>query len=326
MGDLSLIHPLRLLRDEAMTPDKNPVVKKWKSLFIDHERLRWGWRALLYIPALAATYFAMMLPFMLLGIKLRYSYTQILQVAAVLAGTWLYRRFIDKRDFGSLGFRINQKALLDIGMGLLLGIVLTGGIFLVELAFGWIEVKGFAWKVQPARSFLSNFLWVVIVQMVCVAVLEETVTRGYLLPTLEEGFGLPWAIVITSCLFGVVHLFNPSAGGWADYVIPFTLTLGGVMFALAYLVRRSLWLPIALHFSWNVFEYYIFGLTGNSPEYARFIITEVTGPSFWVGLPGSSFGPEVGLLGVLAMLSGIGILVIVRRRFDASAQSVSAPK
>lgn len=297
-----------------MTSETTPVNKNWKGLFVKNDRLRSGWRALVYIPVLAAVYFAIMLPFMLLGIQVRYSYDQILQVLAVLIGTWLCRRYMDKRDFGSLGFQINRTALLDIGIGLMLGIVLTGGIFVVELGFGWIEVKGFAWQVQTTSYFLNNFLWVVVIQMLCVAILEETVSRGYLLPTIEEGLGLPWAIAITSCMFGLVHLFNLSAKGWADYVIPFTLTLAGVMFALAYLVRRSLWLPIALHFSWNVFEYYIFGLTGSSPEYSRFIITEVTGPSFWVGLPKSAFGPEVGFLGILAMLSGIGILLILRQR------------
>jgi membrane protease YdiL (CAAX protease family) len=297
-----------------MTSKTSSVTKRWKDFFVKDDRLRSGWRAFLYIPVLAVTYFVLILPFMLIGINLRYSYSQLLQVVAVIVGTWLCRRFIDRRDFGSLGFRFDQRALRDIGIGLALGMVLTGGIFVVELVFGWIDVKGFVWQVQPIDYFASNFLWDVVIQMVCVAVLEETISRGYLLPTLEEGLGLPWAIVITSCLFGVAHLLNPSAEGWVNYVIPFTLTLAGIELALAYLVRRSLWLPIALHFSWNVFLYYIFGLTGESPEYARFIITEVTGPAIWVGLPNSAFGPEVGLLGILATLISIGILILLRQR------------
>jgi uncharacterized protein len=132
---------------------------------------------------------------------------------------------------------------------------------------------------------------------------------------------LPWAVAITSSVFGVIHLINPSAHGWANYVIPFTLTMAGVMLALAYLVRRTLWLPIALHFAWNTFEYEIFALTGAAPESARFLVTEITGPALWVGLPNSSFGPEVGLLGVLAMLAGIGVLWRMVRRAQAQDQT-----
>jgi membrane protease YdiL (CAAX protease family) len=121
-------------------------------------------------------------------------------------------------------------------------------------------------------------------------------------------------VVISSALFGLLHLINPSSLGWADYVVPFTLTLAGVMFSIAYLGRRSLWLPIALHFAWNIFEYDIFALTGGSTEQATFLATKITGPALWVGLPNSSFGPEAGLLGVLAMLACIAALYAVKRR------------
>jgi len=150
--------------------------------------------------------------------------------------------------------------------------------------------------------------------MLAVAVLEETFSRGYMLQTFEEAIGTPAAVLVSSAFFGILHLLNPSAKGWADYVIPFTLTLAGVMLAIAYLARRSLWLPIALHFAWNVFEYDIFGLTGVPVEYASFLATEVTGPTVWVGLPHSAFGPEVGILGVLAILLGIGVLWAMKRR------------
>ena len=150
------------------------------------------------------------------------------------------------------------------------------------------------------------------------AVVEETLLRGFLLQTLEEGIGLPAAVTISSALFGVLHLLNPTATGWANYVIPFTITLGGVMFASAYLFSRSLWVPIGLHFAWNLFEYQVLALTGISPERASVLITDVTGPHFWVGLPNSSFGPEVGALGVLAMVSCIGMFWWLRSKKESS--------
>jgi membrane protease YdiL (CAAX protease family) len=290
-----------------------------KSVFVRDGRLRSGWRVLLYVPVLALTYLVITLPLTILQIQLHYGYMQLLQLLAVLVGTWVCRRFLDKREWASFGLRLNREGLLDIGRGLLLGAALMAGIFLVELVMGWITVVGFAWQTRPLGELVESLFWRIVVQMTVVAVTEEVILRGYLLPTLEEGVGLPWAVALSSSVFGLLHLFNPTAYGWANYVIPFTLTMAGVLLALAYLVRRTLWLPIALHFAWNVFEYDIFALIGAAPKTARFLITEVTGPALWVGLPDSSFGPEVGLLGVLAVSVGIWILWRMYRRTQEPA-------
>jgi len=287
-----------------------------KSIFIRDGRLRSGWRVPVYLLVLTLTYLIINLPVMISQIPLHYGYMQLLQLIAVLVGTWVCRRFVDKRDWPSFGLRLDRQGLIDIGLGLLVGAALMTGIFLVELVMGWINVIGFAWQTRPIGDLIESVFWRIVVQMTVVAVTEEVVMRGYLLPTLEEGLGLPWAVAITSSVFGLIHLVNPTAYGWANYVIPFTLTLAGVMFAIAYLVRRTLWLPIALHFAWNTFEYEIFALVGAPPQSARFLVTEIVGPEVWVGLPFSAFGPEVGLLGVLAMSVGIWVLWRMYRRIQ----------
>lgn len=280
-----------------------------------HGHLRSGWRMILYLPILAIIYFAITIPLSVFGIQLSYSFNKIVQVLTVLIGTWFCCHFLDKRDLSSMGFCFDAHWLSDIGVGILLGASLTGGIFVVEMLLGWIKVTGFAWELQTTSFFFSNLFWIVLIPLIAVAIVEETVSRGYFLQTLEEGLGIRWAVLISSAMFGILHLLNPTAQGWADYVIPFTLTFCGVMFASAYLVRRSLWLPIALHFAWNLFEYNIFALTGASPEHAKFLITELRGPAAWVGLSDSSFGPEVGILGVVAMFVGIGILWFLQRHY-----------
>ncbi len=311
-----------------MTEIESSTLKRWTHLFVTEDRLRPIWRFVLYIPVLAITYFIVIelslgTLLTVLGLPRSYLLNQAMQVAAVLLGTWICRRFLDKRDMASLGFGLRRGWLLDLGIGLLLGFGLMGGIFLIEVLCGWIDVKGFAWETQAFSRFNSNLLGM-IAATVMVAVLEETVSRGYQLLVLEEAFGTPVAVFITSFIFGLLHLANSTATGWARYVIPCTLTLAGVMFAMAYLVHRSLWLPIAMHFAWNLFEYDIFALTGVSSKRATFLVTELTGPAFLVGLPNSSFGPEVGALGVLAMLLGIGLLGLLRRRQSAKAQVIAA--
>jgi len=225
----------------------------------------------------------------------------------LVAMTAAFRRLWDGKDVGSLGFR-NPFGLRDFGMGLLLGFLLTGAILLVEMAAGWIKVLG------TRTSALVPIVLLAVLQQLPVAVWEETVFRGYVLQNLELGLGTNWAVALSSVAFGVGHLLGRTVSGWTVYVIPVTLSLLGVMFASAYLVRRSLYLPIALHISWNVFGFRVFSLAGNPLKSVAFLATEMTGPGVWVGLPHSDFGPEVGLLGVLAMLLGTLLLLKIWRR------------
>ena len=115
-----------------------------KSLFVRDGRLRSGWRVPVYLLVLVLTYLVVTLPVMIFQLDLHYGYQQLLQLVAVLVGTWVCRRFVDKRDWASFGLRLDRQGVIDIGLGLLLGAALMTGIFLVELAMGWVNVIGFA--------------------------------------------------------------------------------------------------------------------------------------------------------------------------------------
>lgn len=300
-----------------------------KGVFVKGERLRPIWLLLLYPLVLALTALVIIVPITLLLNALGYPpVNQVpydlaglarktisvgLTVSLFVVGTWAWRRFLGKRDMASLGLDLRRHCFTELGIGLLVGVGLMGAIFVVELLMGWIDVQGLAWQLRPSHEAFAA-LYFAVISMIEVAVMEEILVRGYLLQTLEEWIGLPSAVIISSAFFGVIHLLNPTATGWVNYVIPFTLTLGGVMFAMAYLARRSLWLPIGLHFAWNLCEYDVFALTGASTKQASVFVTHIPGPSFWVGLPNSAFGPEVGALGVLAMLSGIGLFWFLRKQ------------
>jgi len=316
-------------------PDSNSTPKKWKTFFVKDGRLRPIWLLLSYLPVLGLAGLVVVWPVITLLNMLgcpslpseqvpgnwadlaRRTIDLGLVVSAVLGGTWAWRRFLWNRDMTSFGLSFHRRWLGELSIGVLTGAGFVTLLFVIEWLAGWIEVQGLAWQVRlPQEAAISLCLG--IVTAIMAAVVEETLLRGFLLQTLEEGIGLPAAVIISSALFGVLHLLNPTATGWANYVIPFTITLGGLMFASAYLFSRSLWVPIGLHFAWNLFEYQVLALTGNSPERASVLITDVTGPHFWVGLPNSSFGPEVGALGVLAMVSCIAMFWWLRSKKESS--------
>jgi MYXO-CTERM domain-containing protein len=88
--------------------------------------------------------------------------------------------------------------------------------------------------------------------------------------------------------------------------------LAGLLFAVAYLLTRNLWLPIALHFSWNYFQGPVFGFPVSGLRFPSLLALEISSGA--LPFSGGSFGPEGGLTGTLATLLGLAILWLWARR------------
>lgn len=99
---------------------------------------------------------------------------------------------------------------------------------------------------DAVRGSVGNLLvWLVIV-WVLAAFGEEMVYRGYLLNRLADlwgqtQFGWGASVLISSLLFGSVHLYQGLAG------VVETFVFGMVLAALYTLTKRNLWLPIIFH-------------------------------------------------------------------------------
>jgi hypothetical protein len=104
-------------------------------------------------------------------------------------------------------------------------------------------------------------------------------------------------VVISSAIFGGLHLGNPNA----IWVGAAGIFLAGVFLAYGYLRTRQLWLPIGLHIGWNFFEGVVFGFPVSGSESYALIRTSVDGPMLWTG---GLFGPEAGLVVIPALLLG----------------------
>ena len=280
-----------------------------KNLFVhpEQQRLRTGWRILLQIillvllTILAAPFFVGLASLTPALAFLGDSF--LIQALALTGSIYLARRWLDRRSFVSLGLRWDDLAIRDLMLGIILPAVLFGLIFAAEWALGWLDFEGFAWQ-QAGFDITPLGYW--LFAFILVGIYEELLSRGYHLQNLAEAFGLRWAVFISSAVFSLLHLANPSAS-WTSVL---GILGAGYFLAYPYLRTGSLWLSIGLHIGWNFFEGPVFGFPVSGLESTALLLHSNSGPEL---ITGGAFGPEAGLIVLPALVVGAGLVALYTR-------------
>jgi hypothetical protein len=243
----------------------------------------------------------------------------VLLLFVIMGSMWLTGRLIDRRPFAEFGLHLNKNWWLDLGFGLVLGALLMAGVFLTELAMGWISITDTFVTTGSGQSFALAIL-VPVVIFLGVGIQEELLVRGYILQNIAEGFNLRpvgargaiiLAWLLSSLIFGVMHILNPNT----TIISTVNLSLAGIFLGLAYVLTGELGIPIGLHITWNLFQGSVFGFPVSGQDFTQttFIAIEQGGPELWTG---GAYGPEAGLIGIAAMLVGCGLIILwVRVRY-----------
>ena len=275
----------------------------------DEPRLRAGWRlliqtALLIFLAIAASILASGLILTTGGLA-GAMLNQLVELIVFGGSIFLARWLLDRRSVVSLGLRFNLQALLDLGAGIVITFFLMGSIYLAILSLGWLTFEGFAWQVDSQASVLQNTLGIFAVFLL-VGWNEELLSRGYHLQTIASGTNLTWGVLLSSSVFGLLHLGNPGAT-WASVAGIF---FAGIFLALGYLRSGQLWISIGLHIGWNFFEGVVFGFPVSGIDVYPLTRITVHGPELWTG---GAFGPEAGLIVLPALVLGAALVMFYTR-------------
>lgn len=224
------------------------------------------------------------------------------QLLALLIGTYAAVRIVD-------GVRDGIWSRVGLGLEglrprwLLIGLAVGTLAILVPCAL-LVGVNRFSFERQPAEvmswwSAARSALFV----LTPAALVEELAMRGYLLTTLVEGVGAPFAIAITSVLFALIHLLNPDP----TFLSTGMVALAGLFLATIRLTTGSLWAAWIAHLAWNLVQAVVLhapvsGLPLPTPGYR--LVDH--GP---VWLTGGPWGPEGGLAAAAGMLVATFLLV-----------------
>ncbi|HQZ82868.1 MAG TPA: type II CAAX endopeptidase family protein [Pyrinomonadaceae bacterium] len=226
-------------------------------------------------------------------------------VGTTLAGAsaWGCGWLFEKLPFAAFGASFSKGWLKHFAIGNLLGFLAIMAAILPAFIDGNLR---FAVSSEPA-SVLAYQIGLSLVFFAFGAAFEEALFRGYVLQTFARS-GFAWlAIVLTSLLFGAVHLANPAA----DWVSTVNTILAGVVFSVAYLKTLDLWLPFGLHFMWNFAQGSIFGVEVSGLKFlspiSLFVETD-HGPKW---LTGESYGIEGSVGCTIALLLLIAAIYFI---------------
>jgi membrane protease YdiL (CAAX protease family) len=216
-------------------------------------------------------------------------------IVSVLFAYLVYRAYahiFEKRPLTELSV---AEAPRELGIGVIVGLGMVSAIVGTLGLLGYYRITGVnAWTVA----------FVLLANDGAGAFVEEILLRGIVFRITEQKLGTWTALGVSVVLFSLLHLTNPGATVMSTVVVGLQ---AGVLLSAAYVLTRTLWLAIGIHFAWDFSQDAIFGVAGGAKGLVR---AELAGPAL---LTGGTSGIEGSVLALLACLA-VGAYLLSRAR------------
>jgi membrane protease YdiL (CAAX protease family) len=221
-----------------------------------------------------------------------------LQVVTAVTALIILQKFVLRR----LGTRKHDDlplatALRELAIGALVAAALFSAIVGVAALMGAYVVDGW--------GGLSSWLFLLFAAGISAGFVEELFFRGILFRWIEEFAGSWAALFVTSALFGLVHIGNDNATWWSSLTIAL---VAGTMLGGAYMLTRSLWLPVGLHFGWNVTQGLVWDVPVSGNDVDGLVSARLVGDPL---ISGGAFGLEASVI-ALVVAGSFGAWLVKR--------------
>ena len=189
----------------------------------------------------------------------------------------------------------------ELGTGILVGAGLYTACTLLLMVMGIYKIDG----LNPV-----SYLLPALALPLSSGIFEELLFRGVLFRIVEEWLGSWISLVVSSLVFGLVHLMNPAATVMGAVFISVE---AGVLLAAAYMLTRRLWMSMGFHIAWNYTQSGVFsGIVSGGYVEPGLIKPVIDGPTL---LTGGGFGVESSVIAfVLCTVTGAALLFLATRR------------
>lgn len=188
----------------------------------------------------------------------------IVQPVMIVGAVLLTYLIFDKKRGLYLGWK--QKSWFKLALqGCLWGIAFITTSFVLVLALQGYVINEISFNFNLLLSLIYP-----IVLFIGVAISEEYLSRGYLHSLIKRDFGPRVSILINSVLFALLHIANPNI---LQSPLPLiNIFLAGILFGVAREATGGLWLPIGMHFTWNLFMGNVYGISVSGMDLGGSII------------------------------------------------------
>lgn len=211
----------------------------------------------------------------------------LLQFLCALLAIFIFRKYVDRQSFKSLGFAFSNYKV-DFAKGLL------WGAGLISLGFFTLYLSGFLTIVGSDFGAIQWFSYIAF--FIIVSLNEEILVRGYVLKNLMASMNKYWALVASALLFSAMHLGNDNT----SLLSTANIFLAGIMLGIYTIHKGNLWFPIAMHFTWNFFQGPILGFEVSGTKMESVVNQKVSGNPL---ITGGEFGFEGSLLLTIMMIA-----------------------
>ncbi|MFS9449534.1 CPBP family intramembrane metalloprotease [Streptococcus cristatus] len=214
---------------------------------------------------------------------------------ALLVFLWV--KFREKRAFSSLGF-FKEGWLKELGRGFLIGAVQFSLVVVLLLVTGTGSLKFGQVNLQSLIFVLA-----IIPFWILQGGTEELVTRGWLFPAVSAKSNIFIGILISSALFGALHLFNPGV----TVLSIVNIILDGIFACFLMLKYDNMWVLAGMHGAWNFVQGNIYGIQV-SGQGASTSILKYSSQSSVDLLSGGAFGAEGSIFASIVLIGCIAYL------------------
>jgi len=267
-----------------------------------------GWKLVLFVGLFLALYIPFVMPYLLfpdteyqtLASASARATIELLAASCVVLTALAMTRYVDRAPFTRLGL-----ALRGMLPGLTFGMLLGTGV--AVLILGLLTLQGSVTIGSGSGPLKSDFFWVTLALFFNSAA-QEVMVHGYVQQMVRRNLGTHVSVMVSAAVLMLLHytLFH------ADTILLLTnLFVAGVFLGLAFLWRRSLWLPIGIHFGWNYIQGPILGLPVTGIDLWDSDLVAIQGSDF---VTGGKFGIEGGIIATLVLFASVAILYEVVRR------------
>lgn len=230
----------------------------------------------------------------------------LLTFATISSLVFFRVKVIERRSLSSIGLNKNNW-LKKYLLGFFIGLVMMSIIVLILLSFGYITIEKN--PIQPVGVSAISSVLVILFGWIIQGATEEIVTRGWLLNVLSNKYNIGVGLLISSTLFGLMHLSNPNV----NYIAVINIILVGLFYGFYVIKTNDLWAVCGMHTAWNFAQGNLFGfeVSGIDVSVGSLIDLNLVGSDF---VTGGIFGPEAGIVATFILLVSIGILLFIDKK------------